>query len=124
MNKHKGYSRILMDIDNTISFTTDRDYANAVPNMPVIKKMRELASQGVNFVLFTARGMVTFEDNIDAAERRHRPQLEEWMKRYNVPYSDIVFGKPFALAIVDDTAIRPNEFLELSLDKTTHTDSN
>jgi capsule biosynthesis phosphatase len=124
MTKHKGYSRILMDIDNTISFTTNRDYANAVPNMPVIEKMRELAAQGVNFVLFTARGMVTFEDNVDAAEKCHRPQLEEWMERYDVPYSDIVFGKPFALAIVDDTAIRPNEFLGLTLDKTTNSNSN
>lgn len=124
MTKHKGYSRILMDIDNTISFTTNRDYANAVPNMPVIEKMRELAEHGVNFVLFTARGMVTFEDNVDAAEKCHRPQLEEWMKKYNVPYSDIVFGKPFALAIVDDTSIRPNEFLELTLDKTTNANSN
>jgi capsule biosynthesis phosphatase len=124
MTKHKGYSRILMDIDNTISFTTDRDYANAVPNMPVIEKMRELADQGVNFVLFTARGMVTFDDNPDAAEKCHRPQLEEWMKKYDVPYSDIVFGKPFALAIVDDTAIRPNEFLGLTLDKTTNSNCN
>jgi hypothetical protein len=30
-----------MDLDNTICYTLDGDYANATPVMPIIEKMRE-----------------------------------------------------------------------------------
>ena len=46
--------RIVCDIDDTISFCTDRDWENAKPNLPVIQKLKQLYNDGWEIFLHTA----------------------------------------------------------------------
>ncbi len=104
-------SRIVMDIDDTISTHRNRDYANAVANLEMIHKMQELSKQGIEFVLFTARGQISCNGDIKKIEEKNGPTLRAWLKKYNVPYSELRFGKPIADIYVDDAAMTPDEFL-------------
>ena len=104
-------SRIVMDIDDTISTHRNRDYVNAIPNFEMIRKMQELAKQGIEFILFTARGQISCNGDIKKIEEEKGPTLRAWLKRYNVPYSELRFGKPIADIYVDDSAMTPDEFL-------------
>lgn len=105
------YSRIVMDIDDVISTHRNRDYENAIPNIPIIQKMQKLANEGIEFVLFTARGQISCNGNVEEIERTKGPVLRDWLKRYNVPYSELRFGKPIGDVYVDDGSMTPEEFL-------------
>ena len=104
-------SRIVMDIDDTISTHRNRDYANAIPNEAMIEKMQELAEQGVEFVLFTARGQISCDGDIERIKEEKGPVLRAWLAKHGVPYSELHFGKPIADVYVDDAAMTPDEFL-------------
>lgn len=104
-------SRIIMDIDDVISTHRNRDYENAIPNIPIIEKMQQLANQGITFILFTARGQVSCNGDIKKIEEEKGPTLRAWLARYNVPYSELKFGKPIGDVYVDDAAMTPSEFL-------------
>ena len=107
---------IVMDIDDTISFAkTYADpgiYAEAEPNMPVIETMRKLSKEGYTFELYTSRGWISCEEDPRRAKEKYLEQIEAWMRKHEVPYSRIIFGKPFGILYVDDKAIRPDEFVE------------
>lgn len=113
---YKKYERtIVIDIDDTISFAkTYADpgmYAEAEPNLPVIKTMQKLASKGYKFELFTSRGWISCEEDPERAKEKYLEQIEEWMRKHEVPYSRIIFGKPYGILYVDDKAMRPSEFV-------------
>ena len=73
-------SRIVMDIDDTISTHRNRDYENAIPNLNMIRKMQELSKQGVEFVLYTARGQISCNGDIKKIEEEKGPTLEHGLK--------------------------------------------
>lgn len=104
--------RVVFDIDDTISRHRNRDYANAEPLSGVIEQMRALreTNKDAVIVLHTARGMNSCGGDARKAEEKNRATLEEWLKRHNVPYDEIIFGKPLADVYVDDKAVRPNAF--------------
>lgn len=119
MKNEDYYSRyartIVMDIDDTISFSnlvgTVAGYTHAVPNLPVIQTMQKLASEGYEFILHTARGWVSCNEDPIKAEEKYRIQIEEWLEKYKVPYSRIIFGKPYGILYVDDKSMKPEEFI-------------
>ena len=51
--------RLVVDIDDTISFTINRDFENATPNVALIKKLNELFDNGVEIYYVTARGSLS-----------------------------------------------------------------
>jgi capsule biosynthesis phosphatase len=105
---------VVVDVDDTISTTVDhRDYANAIPKTDVIQRINELYDAGVNIVLYTARGMYTFDGDIQAIEKYNRPILEAWLSVHDVKYTTLKFGKPLAVYYVDDKAIRPDELVSM-----------
>lgn len=114
--------KISMDFDGTIALPTteitkenynDR-YIGLIPNYPVIEKMRELNSIGVEFVIFTARGMYTYDGNKEKCEDVYRSSMEDWLNKYQVPYSDLIFGKVGADFYVDDKNMSISEFCDFS----------
>lgn len=112
--------RLIIDIDDTISQTLDGDYPNSLPNQPIIQKLREYKQKGFEIVLFSSRNMRTFKGNLGRINVHTLPILIEWLQKYNVPYDEIIMGKPwcgFDGFYVDDKAIRPNEFAELSYEE-------
>lgn len=112
--------RLIMDLDDTISFTTSGDYHNSVPNISVVNKLHEYKSKGFEIVINTSRNMRTYEGNIGKINANTLPIIIEWLDKHNVPYDEIYTGKPwcgFDGFYVDDKSIRPSEFAELSLEQ-------
>ena len=112
--------RLIIDIDDTIFQTLDGDYLNSLPHLPIIEKLHEYKQKGFEIVLFSSRNMRTFEGNIGKINVHTLPIVIEWLKKHDVPYDEIIMGKPwcgFDGFYVDDKAIRPNEFAELSYEE-------
>lgn len=110
--------KIVIDLDNTISSKIDgQGYESALPRNDVIAKMRQYGEMGFEICIFTARNMRTFEGNIGKINAHTLPTILEWLGKHNVPYDEIIVGKPWCGHdgfYVDDRAIRPCEFLKLS----------
>jgi capsule biosynthesis phosphatase len=105
--------RFVFDIDNTISFTTNRDWINAKPNLPIIEKINKLYNDGWEIFLHTARGSISAPDT---ADEKYRSIIEIWMKTHNVQYHKLIFGKPLGAYYVDDKALTPDDFLSLEIE--------
>ena len=108
-NPHK---RIVFDIDDTISFTTSRNWSNAKPNIPLIQKINNLYDDGWEIYLVTARGSISCETREKAAEK-YEAQIKKWLNDNNVKYHVLSFDKFLAAYYVDDKAITPEDFLNL-----------
>ena len=113
---------IVIDIDGTICPIKDKNerYEDIIPNQDIINKIKELKDSGFKIILFTSRNMRTYEGNIDLILKNTKPILEEWLNKWNIPYDELIFGKPWPGPdgfYVDDRTIRPKELLNLSIDK-------
>ena len=105
---------IVIDVDDTICTTKNRDYYNAEPIQPVIDVINKLYDEGWEIILYTARGQLSYDGNQARIEIEVRPILAGWLERNNVNYSTLKMGKPFSTSVyVDDKAIRPDEFIKL-----------
>lgn len=112
--------KIIIDLDDTISFTKDGDYKNALPNEAVINKLRECKNNGYSITIYTSRNMRTFEGNIGKINIHTLPIILDWLRDNQVPYDEVLVGKPwcgFEGFYVDDRAIRPSEFINWSLEE-------
>ena len=117
INKREYPSSIVIDLDQTICFSESGDYMNALP-IEVIAKLEEMKNLGFSIVIYTARNMRTFAGNLGKINVHTLPTIIKWLDKYNVPYDEIMVGKPWPGPqgfYVDDKAIRPNEFINLSL---------
>lgn len=115
--------RLIMDLDNTISFTTQGDYANANPNQAVIDKLREYKQMGFEIVISSSRNMRTYQGNVGKINIHTLPTIIAWLDKHNVPYDEIYVGKPWCGHdgfYVDDRAVRPEEFATLSYEQIRH----
>lgn len=111
--------RLIFDIDDTLCNTQNSDYTNAKPILAMVEKLREYHSQGFTIVLNTSRNMRTYSGNVGEINKNTLPIIIEWLARHDVPYDEIYVGKPwygFEGFYIDDKAIRPKEFLDLSYD--------
>lgn len=106
---------IVCDIDDTISFTTDRDWENATPNMALIAKLNSLYDNGWEINYYTARGTLSCKTREDASSK-YRFDIELWFKKNNVKYNKLSFDKPLASYYIDDKAITPEGFLDLDIE--------
>jgi capsule biosynthesis phosphatase len=112
--------KLIVDIDNTLCITTNSDYENSKPVIPVIEKLREYKELGFTIVLFSSRNMRTFESNIGKINIHTVPKLINWLHKFEVPFDELLIGKPWCGNdgfYIDDRAIRPSEFLNLSYDE-------
>ena len=113
--------KLIVDIDNTITINaSSKEYSKKSPNLEVISKLHEYKKRGFEIILFTARNMYTHQGDLGKINARTAPILAEWLAEHNVPYDGLIFGKPWCGEggfYVDDKAIRPSEFTELSYDE-------
>lgn len=108
--------RLVVDVDDTISYTTNGEYHNSKPNVDLIKKLQKYKNIGFEIILYTSRNMRTYEGNIGKINANTLPLLIGWLDEHNIPYDEIIVGKPwcgFDGFYVDDKAIRPQEFMNL-----------
>ena len=61
--------------------------------------------------------MRTYDGNVGEINKHTAPKLIAWLERWNIPFDELHFGKPWAGRdgfYIDDRAVRPDEFLKLS----------
>ncbi len=71
-----------------------------------LEKLRELKAAGHYLIICTARHMKTCEGNVGQVIARQGGVTLEWLKRFDVPYDELHFGKPHAQIYIDDNALR------------------
>lgn len=120
---------LIVDLDNTISFLSDNldqksggvdKYRAAIPNIPVIEKLKFYKSLGYHITIFTSRNMRTYNQDIDKIKQNTLPIILEWLDANRVPYDAVQVGKPwcgFDGFYIDDRAIRPAEFVSNSYEQ-------
>jgi capsule biosynthesis phosphatase len=101
---------IVFDVDDTILTTVNRDYANSQPIVEVVNGLRALKKNGWYIILQTARGMGRSNGDIESVRAEVSREIEEFCSKYDVPYDELLLGKPWAAWYIDDKAMRPDEF--------------
>lgn len=112
----------IFDIDGTICpiKTKDERYEDLVPYKGVLDKLNEYHNNGARIALFTSRNMNSYGGNIGLINKNTAKVLLEWLDKWEIPYDEIVYGKPWPGHkgfYVDDRSIRPDEFLKYSPDE-------
>ena len=106
----------VFDLDDTICFPnhtmidTYSKYSLAKPNPKVIDKIRWLKNEGHTIIIHSARRMLTHKGNLAAIENDVGSVTRQWLTEYAVPYDELIFGKPYGDAYVDDKAVNVNDF--------------
>lgn len=103
--------KLVFDIDDTICNNKNRDYENAVPFKNVITKINKLHKQGAKITLYTSRGMVSCNGDLEKIIKKNKAVLERWLEKNHVEYDELVFGKPLGDMYVDDKAINVHDFV-------------
>lgn len=113
--------RLVFDLDGTLALDDPgRPYAEREPNLPVIARLREYREQGYSIIIASARNMRTYGGQIGLINANTLPVILDWLARHEVPYDEVHVGKPWCGTegfYIDDRAVRPSEFLALSLDE-------
>lgn len=114
--------RLICDLDETITLSAHDGYANAVPNLALIARLRDYQRAGFEIVISTSRNMRTHAGNIGKINAHTLPVILDWLVRHGVPFDEIYVGKPWCGThgfYIDDKAVRPSEFLRYSYDDIT-----
>ena len=94
--------KYFIDLDNTLCYTQSNDYKNSKPNVERINHLRDLKDSGHHITIWTARGS---SSGIDHSELT-KTQLAEW----NVPYDELVLGKPSYDCCIDDKSFNVDDY--------------
>ncbi len=106
----------VFDIDGTICpiKKKEENYEDLIPYEDIVQKMWEYKNGGAKIILFTSRNMNSFHGNIGVINKITAKVLLDWLEKWNIPYDEIIYGKPWPGHkgyYVDDRTIRPTEFL-------------
>lgn len=102
--------KLVFDIDDTICNNRNRDYINAEPIKSIIDKINKLYDSGAEITLYTSRGMVSCNGDIEKIIKKNKAILEEWLSRNNVKYNKLIFGKPLGDMYIDDKCMNVRDF--------------
>jgi capsule biosynthesis phosphatase len=109
--------RVCFDLDNTLVTypKITGDYTSVEPIHKNIKFLKYLKSFGHTIIIYTARRMKTHKSNIGKVMKDVGIITFETLNRFNIPYDEIYFGKPYANVYIDDLALNAYNDLEKSL---------
>lgn len=110
-------NKIILDLDETICRTINGDYENSIPREDVVDKIRHYKELGFKIAINTSRNMRTHQGNIGLINAQTLPIIIAWLAKNSIPYDELYIGKPWCGEkgfYVDDRAIRPDEFANLS----------
>jgi len=109
--------RFCFDLDNTlVSYPkVANDYTTVEPIPRVIALVRQLKSRGHSIIIHTARRMKTHNGNCGKVLTDIGKVTFDTLERFDIPYDEIHFGKPYADFYIDDLAVSAFEALDKSL---------
>ena len=91
------------DLDGVICNTNkNHNYKLARPIQKAIKKINEIYFRGDRVIIFTARYMGRNNDNINLAKKEGYKFTYNQLKKWNVKFHKLIFGKPSFDYFVDD----------------------
>ena len=119
MEAFKEYT-FVFDIDGTLCplKKNNERYEDLVPYHNMVEKIREYKKDGAKIVLHTSRNMNSYHGNIGLINKHTAKVLLEWLDKWDIPYDEIIYGKPWPGHkgfYVDDRTVRPDEFLNCTL---------
>ena len=109
--------RYCFDLDNTLVTypKVKGDYNTVEPIEKNINFLRLLKDYGNTIIIYTARRMKTFEGNNGKILANIGKITFNTLEKFNIPYDEIYFGKPYADYYIDDLAISSYEDLNKNL---------
>jgi capsule biosynthesis phosphatase len=109
--------RICFDLDNTLvsSPRINGDYSTVEPIEKNIKFLRYLKSFEHTIIIYTARRMRTHNGNVGKCLCDIGQITFDTLKKFNIPFDEIYFGKPYADVYIDDLALNCYDNLEKEL---------
>ena len=115
--KNNKLMRICFDLDNTlVSYPTiPNDYTSVKPIQKNIEFLKYLKSFGHTIIIYTARRMRTHTGHVGKIMADIGIITFETLKKFDIPYDEIYFGKPYAHVYIDDLALNAYDNLEKSL---------
>lgn len=118
---YQEYS-FVCDIDGTLCPIKRKEekYEDLIPYLDMVEKLRYYQKNGAKIVLFTSRNMNSYGGNIGLINKNTARILLAWLEKWNIPYDEIIYGKPWPGKkgfYVDDRTVRPDEFLSCSTEE-------
>ncbi len=112
----------VFDIDGTLCPIKKKEerYEDIVPYRNMVEKLKYYKENGAKIVLFTSRNMNSYNSNIGVINKKTAKILLEWLDKWDIPYDEIIYGKPWPGHkgfYVDDRTVRPDEFLSCTVDE-------
>jgi len=111
--------RICFDLDNTLVTYPQipNDYSTVNPIKNMIELLKKLKDAGHTIIIYTARRMLTHSGNVGKVIKDIGKQTFDTLEKFDIPYDELVFGKPIADIYIDDRAINPyrNDMKSLGL---------
>ena len=106
MEYFKKY-RICFDFDNTlVTYPTESgNYETVEPINENIEFVRFLKKLGCTIIIYTARRMKTHSGNVGKIIQDIGKITIDTLEKFEIPYDELYFGKPYAHAYVDDLVI-------------------
>ncbi len=107
----------IFDVDGTLCpiKKKEEEYSELIPYREIVEKIRDLKKRGARIILFSSRNMRTYEGNLGLINKYTAPVLQEWLAKWDIPYDEIIYGKPWPGEkgfYVDDRTVRPDEFIK------------
>jgi capsule biosynthesis phosphatase len=93
--------RVVVDLDNTL-VTMGDVYSNVESVTHMVNFVRHLKSEGHEVIIHTARGMVSAAGNVGKLIKKIGAVTLESLVALDIPYDEIVFGKPYGDIYIDD----------------------
>lgn len=112
----------IFDIDGTLCPVKAKEerYEDLIPYQEMVEKLRYYKENGAKIVLFTSRNMNSYHGNMGVINKNTAKVLLEWLDKWEIPYDEILYGKPWPGHkgfYVDDRSVRPDEFLKYTTEE-------
>ncbi|MCR2056656.1 HAD-IIIC family phosphatase [Campylobacter helveticus] len=112
---------LIVDLDGTLTIEEENvPYEKKKPNLALIKQLKEYQKMGFKITIFTSRSMRSFNNDIEKIKTHTYPKILQWLHKHQVPFDELIVGKAWCGDegfYVDDRAIRPSEFINLSYEE-------
>lgn len=112
-----GLKRICFDLDNTLVTYPKKagDYRTVEPIEKNIFFLKYIKKLGNTIIIYTARRMKTHSGNNGKLLADIGLITFETLKKFDIPFDEIYFGKPYADIYIDDLALNCYEDMEKCL---------
>ena len=99
--------RMVIDLDGVICQlkNPDESYADVKPNNEMINVIKEWKKNGHTIIIYSARHMRSCNGNVSEVINKIGKITTDWLEKWNIPYDEIYFGKPYGDIYIDDLAI-------------------